>query len=48
MNVKTYPRVLRNPQTFPSANSETISPKCKKLAISPILTGYYCYSEKKH
>jgi hypothetical protein len=39
MDIKTHPKVLRKPQTLPSAKRETMSPKCKKLAdpiISPI------------
>lgn len=39
--LRTYPSVLRKPQTLPSANSDTMSPKCKKLAepiiLSPIV-----------
>lgn len=33
---KTYPKVLRNPHTLPSANNDTTSPKWRKLA-EPII-----------
>jgi hypothetical protein len=36
---QTHPKVLRKPQTLPSAYRDTMSPKCRKLAdpiISPI------------
>lgn len=43
----TYPSVLRNPHTLPSAYSDTISPKCRKLAepiFESFIFGIYCFS----